>query len=907
MNIFQKAITPDMPRVLEGEQIYVYVPQATSTNAGIASYTNRDFKVDDGVVSLRWPAQSLIQGPIANPSLIKVQEDEFEYTNTEAKLDYEGSKLVSTIVDVQLKRDLRDAYSRPDLVMLDSNYFVKTIVEKDGKQYYKHQTTAVHYNMSQKLSNDEQAQARLNIGAGSLAVVEQSNKNASEALSKAEIAVTKSTEAINTAKNASNDSVEAINTANTALSNSIEAIDTGNAALYNSNEANKIANTALSTAIETIELANNANLGANDARDIANIANTQSTLAKDLAKTAEESAAIALAKAQEALEQVAEGVGTTVRVNGQAVATFNADIKADVTYVNQKIADLIGSAPDALNTLEELASALKNNDDIVTVLEASIATKADKDTLNTYITTTNNTLSNLQESIATKADKTDLINYVDLTTNQNVGGVKTFTSMPNMNKGLQFVVTDNTSAATDPKLTIFNKNVGLFDANPQEQLQLGQINVVSKEGGYLSKLIVLKETNGIIRTQLLMRTNSATDGVTDWNKDIYRTMISANLAKDGNYTITTKTPDASANDTQIATTAWVRTAAVDLITEQIIPGVKKFDNAKFLVSGTDYRVALTSPAVSSTNKLYLVGVGNTGVKYSNIHDNVTMTNGEITANSFKSNKGSDWAQFKAYSASGYYRAFEAGDNELRLDCRDVDSTSNRRYLSVFSHKGQTDTQKSVSLCDVVDGVYTSYPLATQAWVNNEINVIPDTSTATEGYFEFARMTLGGYRGATVLLDVHDVDGNQWAIYKVTTYSNGTNNSQVYISLLETNSTTFNGRLYGVASYVQNSDSDTARPSASCLFQLYMKRNAAWQGCRIKFLTNIGDYRTMSTGRWTTINNTNESNAKTTIPVPARTDIDSKLTTGVVKQSITNSYAGLYHYGQRAFTEINLLV
>ena len=99
MNIFQKAITPDMPRVLEGEQIYVYVPQATSTNAGIASYTNRDFKVDDGVVSLRWPAQSLIQGPIANPSLIKVQEDEFEYTNTEANLDYEGSRLTSSIVE----------------------------------------------------------------------------------------------------------------------------------------------------------------------------------------------------------------------------------------------------------------------------------------------------------------------------------------------------------------------------------------------------------------------------------------------------------------------------------------------------------------------------------------------------------------------------------------------------------------------------------------------------------------------------------------------------------------------------------------------------------------------------------------------------------------------------------------
>lgn len=166
MNIFQKAITPDMPRVLEGEQIYVYVPQATSTNAGIASYKNEDFKVNDGVVSLRWPAKSFTKGPLANPSLIKVQEDEFEYTNAEVNLDYEGSRLTSSIVDVQLKRDLRDAYDRPDLVMLDQNYFPREIIEKDGKQYYKYNTTAVHY-IIQALTDAQKRQARENIDAGS--------------------------------------------------------------------------------------------------------------------------------------------------------------------------------------------------------------------------------------------------------------------------------------------------------------------------------------------------------------------------------------------------------------------------------------------------------------------------------------------------------------------------------------------------------------------------------------------------------------------------------------------------------------------------------------------------------------------------------------------------------------------
>ena len=55
--------------------------------------------------------------------------------------------------------------------------------------------------------------------------------------------------------------------------------------------------------------------------------------------------------------------------------------KADKSYVNEKVAELVGSAPDTLNTLEELATAIKENEDIVDVLNNAITTKADK----TYI------------------------------------------------------------------------------------------------------------------------------------------------------------------------------------------------------------------------------------------------------------------------------------------------------------------------------------------------------------------------------------------------------------------------------------------------------------------------------------------------------------------------------------------
>lgn len=50
---------------------------------------------------------------------------------------------------------------------------------------------------------------------------------------------------------------------------------------------------------------------------------------------------------------------------------------ATETYVDQKVAGLVNGAPDTLDTLDELAAALKDNKDIVDVLNNSISTKQD--------------------------------------------------------------------------------------------------------------------------------------------------------------------------------------------------------------------------------------------------------------------------------------------------------------------------------------------------------------------------------------------------------------------------------------------------------------------------------------------------------------------------------------------------
>ena len=56
---------------------------------------------------------------------------------------------------------------------------------------------------------------------------------------------------------------------------------------------------------------------------------------------------------------------------------LSAKTYATETYVNEKVAALVDGAPETLDTLDELAAALKDNADIVDVLTQSIGLKQD--------------------------------------------------------------------------------------------------------------------------------------------------------------------------------------------------------------------------------------------------------------------------------------------------------------------------------------------------------------------------------------------------------------------------------------------------------------------------------------------------------------------------------------------------
>jgi hypothetical protein len=75
------------------------------------------------------------------------------------------------------------------------------------------------------------------------------------------------------------------------------------------------------------------------------------------------------------------GLASETYVDNKASTTLS-DAK---TYADTKVASLVGSAPETLNTLGEIASALQNNPNVVTALNNSIATKqnATDNSLNT--------------------------------------------------------------------------------------------------------------------------------------------------------------------------------------------------------------------------------------------------------------------------------------------------------------------------------------------------------------------------------------------------------------------------------------------------------------------------------------------------------------------------------------------
>lgn len=112
-NIKYEQITPITPRVLESDQLTVYIPTAGyETAAGISSYNKEHFIVTNGHVSLSTTPEKIIEQVLGKFS------DDFTVGET-----------------VTLTREKRDAFSKPDLVMLDKADFEETTTDDNYTLY----------------------------------------------------------------------------------------------------------------------------------------------------------------------------------------------------------------------------------------------------------------------------------------------------------------------------------------------------------------------------------------------------------------------------------------------------------------------------------------------------------------------------------------------------------------------------------------------------------------------------------------------------------------------------------------------------------------------------------------------------------------------------------------------------
>jgi hypothetical protein len=140
MSAIRQQVVPEKPKVLNDEQVYVYLPVANDLNKGIASFESKDFTAPLGRVKLRWPMDMMVEDladPTVRPSLVKVLSDEFEKTTVVTSLinPKTGIAYESDTAEIKLNRRSRNALVRPELVMLSNDFEAIPVVGPNGEAY----------------------------------------------------------------------------------------------------------------------------------------------------------------------------------------------------------------------------------------------------------------------------------------------------------------------------------------------------------------------------------------------------------------------------------------------------------------------------------------------------------------------------------------------------------------------------------------------------------------------------------------------------------------------------------------------------------------------------------------------------------------------------------------------------
>ena len=159
---------------------------------------------------------------------------------------------------------------------------------------------------------------------------------------------------------------------------------------------------SVATAVETLETQ-----GETLAEHTTAIANNKKAIEEEIARAAEVDAQFTADIAEIKEDYLKQADKTEL---ADAISAAEAAAKA---HADQKVADLVDGAPEALNTLNELAEALRDNKDIVTVLEQSIAQKANASDVETLTNTVSQNKTDADEAIKALQDRATALETAD--------------------------------------------------------------------------------------------------------------------------------------------------------------------------------------------------------------------------------------------------------------------------------------------------------------------------------------------------------------------------------------------------------------------------------------------------------------------------------------------------------------
>ena len=271
--------------------------------------------------------------------------------------------------------------------------------------------------------------------------------------------------------------------------------------------------------------------------------------------------------------------------------------KANITYVDQSISNLVGSAPATLNTLQEIANAIANDANFSVTLVNNIATKASKSyvdtelaTLQTQIndrTTTNyvtsalsvksdisyvnsglatktdvadfNTLSSTVSSLPTTSYVTSAVNGAKAYTDSSIVGLATNIYVDNKTQMVKDEILGGASTAFDTLLELQNALSNSNDAVSALTNSLG----TKASTTYVDNSITNLQSNLITELNTKATSSDITNALTSYATQTYvETAITNNAPNLTNYALKSYV-DTAVSNVSVDLTGYARTTYVN--------------------------------------------------------------------------------------------------------------------------------------------------------------------------------------------------------------------------------------------------------------------------------------------------------------------------------------------------------